>query len=172
MAHTEKIKKDEDIQEDQKKDILKWCKARSEECGPDIEIQMDLKVSVPMILPINNWYIEATHEDQVQQCQNCFHIGHFASRCLNKKTQFRTYSSLANSKWGTEEEIEKVNNQRKLDTIRHKATVTRLLRRVVKPEYINANRSVDKSTAKAILTKVKEDPRNEIQKQVEIPQEI
>ena len=110
-----------------------------------------------MILPINNWYIEITHEDQVPQCQNCYHIGHFTSRCLNKKTQFRTYSSFENKRWGTEEEIEKINNQRKLDTIRHKATVTRLLVRGVKPENIKANRSVDKSTANAILTKVRED---------------
>ena len=90
---------------------------------------MDLKVSVPMILPINNWRIEVLHEDQVPQCQNFYKIGHYTSRCLNKRTQFKTYSSFANSKWGSVEEILKINNQRKIDMIRHKLTVTRLMNR-------------------------------------------
>ena len=156
VPHAERIRKDEKIPEDEKKVLLDWCKRRAEK-GPDVEILMDLKVSIPMILPINNWFIEVSHEDQVPQCNNCYHIGHYTSRCLNKRTQFRTYSSFANKKWGSEEEVEKINIQRKLDTIRHKATVTRLLGRGVKPENIKSNRSVDKSTAKAIISKVKED---------------
>ena len=156
VAHAEIFEKDENIPGEEKKILLDWCKRRAEG-GPDVEIQMDLKVSVPMILPINNWYIEVNQEDQVPQCQNCYQIGHFTSRCLNKKVQFRTYSSFANKRWGSEEEMEKINNQRKLDTIRHKATVTRLLGRGVKPENIKVNRAVDQSTAKAIISKVKED---------------
>ena len=156
VAHAEIFEKDENIPDEEKKILLDWCKRRAES-GPDVEIQMDLKVSIPMILPINNWYIEISHEDQVPQCQNCYHIGHYTSRCMNKKTQFRTYSSFANKKWGSEEELEKINSQRKLDTIRHKATVTRLLGREVKPENIKTNRAVDQSTATAIITKVKED---------------
>ena len=71
VPHAEKIRKDEEIPEDEKKSILEWCKRRAEN-GPDVEIQMDLKTSVPMILPINNWFIEVNHEDQVPQCQNFF----------------------------------------------------------------------------------------------------
>ena len=37
VPYMEKIRKDEEIPEDQKKDILEWCKARSE-CGPDVEV--------------------------------------------------------------------------------------------------------------------------------------
>ena len=118
---------------------------------------MDLKVSVPMILPINNWRIEVSHEDQVPQCQNCYKIGHYTSRCLNKRTQFKTYSSFANSRWGSVEEILKIKDQRKIDTIRHKLIVTRLMNRGVKPENIKSNRSIDRNTSRAIIKKVKED---------------
>ena len=49
------------------------------------------------------------------------------------------------------------NDQRKIDTIRHKITVTRLLNRGVKPENIKSNKSIDNSTSKAIISRVRED---------------
>ena len=154
--HEDKFREDETIPAKEKKSLLEWCRNKAKR-GPDVEVIMDLKVSVPMILPINNWKIEVSHEDQVPQCQNCYRIGHYTSRCLNKRTQFKTYSSFANSKWGSVEEILKINDQRNIDTIRHKLTVTRLMNRGVKPENIKSNRSIDQSTSKAIIRKVKED---------------
>ena len=106
--HEDKFREDESIPTDEKQSLLNWCKNKAKR-GPDVEVIMDLKVSFPMILPINNWKIEVSHEDQVPQCQNCYKIGHYTSRCLNKRTQFKTYSSFANSKWGSVEEILKIN---------------------------------------------------------------
>ena len=60
--------------------MLDWLKEKKK-MGPDIKVVMNLKTSLPMILPINDWGIETTHEDQVPQCSNCYKIGHFASRC-------------------------------------------------------------------------------------------
>ena len=98
--HTEGIEKSEEIPEKENKILIYWCKNRNQS-GPDVEVIMDLSVSVPMILPINNWFIETQHNDQVPQCQNCYKIGHFTNWCLNKKVQFKTYSSFANKRWGT-----------------------------------------------------------------------
>ena len=148
-----KFREDTKIPQEERDDLVRWCQNRASR-GPDVEVIMDLKVSVPMILPINNWNIEVQHEDQVPQCQNCYLIGHYTSRCVNKKTQLKTYSSFANAKWGS---VEDMNDQRKIDTIQHKLTVTRLLNRGVKPENIKLNRSIDNSTSKAIITRVRED---------------
>ena len=95
----EKFKEDKKIPQEEREDLIKWCRNRASK-GPDVEVIMDLKVSVPMILPINNWNIEVQHEDQVPQCQNCYLIGHYTSRCVNKKTQLKTYATFANTKWG------------------------------------------------------------------------
>ena len=124
----DKFKEDKSIPQDERDDLVRWCKNRASR-GPDVEVIMDLKVSVPMILPINNWNIEIQHEDQVPQCLNCYLIGHYTSRCVNKKTQLKTYTSFANAKWGSADDMTKANDQRKIDTIRHKITVTRLLNR-------------------------------------------
>ena len=152
----EKFKEDKKIPQEEREDLIKWCRNRASK-GPDVEVIMDLKVSVPMILPINNWNIEVQHEDQVPQCQNCYIIGHYTSRCVNKKTQLKTYATFANTKWGSVDDIIMANDQRKIDTIRHKITVTRLLNRGVKPENIKSNKSIDNSTSKAIISRVRED---------------
>ena len=151
-----KFREDTKIPQEEKEDLIRWCKNRASK-GPDVEVIMDLKVSVPMILPINNWNIEVHHEDQVPQCQNCYLIGHYTSRCVNKRTQLKTYSTFANTKWGSVEDIMKANDQRKIDTIRHKLTVTRLLNRGVRPKNIKSNKTIDSSTSKAIITRVRED---------------
>ena len=59
-----KFKEDTKTPQEKKDDLIKWCRNRASK-GPDVEVIMDLKVSVPMILPINNWNIEVHHEDQV-----------------------------------------------------------------------------------------------------------
>ena len=151
-----KFREDPKIPQNEKEDLIRWCRNRASK-GPDVEAIMDLKVSVPMILPINNWNIEVHHEDQVPQCQNCYLIGHYTSRCVNKRTQKKTYSTFANTKWGSVEDIMRANDQRKIDTIRHKQTVTRLLNRGVKPENIKSNKTIDNSTSKAIITRVRDD---------------
>ena len=87
--HEEKFKEDESIPAEEKHILLEWCKNKAKR-GPDVvKVIMDLKVSVPMILPINNWRIEVLHEDQVPQCQNCYKIGHYTSRCLNKRPSLK-----------------------------------------------------------------------------------
>ena len=78
------------------------------------------------------------------------------SRCVNKRTQLKTYSTFANAKWGSAEDMLKANDQIKIDTIRHKLTVT-LLNRGVKPENIKSNKTIDNSTSKAIILRVRED---------------
>ena len=152
----EKFKEDIGIPQEEREDLIRMCRNRASR-GPDVEVIMDLKVSVPMILPINNWNIEIQHEDQVPQCQNCYLIGHYTSRCVNQKTQLKTYSSFANAKWGSVDDMLRANDQRKIDTIRHKLTVTRLLNRGVRPENIKSNKSIDNSMSKAIISKVRDD---------------
>ena len=100
----DKFREDMEIPQEDRDQLVSWCKNRASR-GPDVEVIMDLKVSVPMILPINNWNIEVHHEDQVPQCQNCFLIGHYTSRCVNKRTQLKTYSSFANAKWGSVDDM-------------------------------------------------------------------
>ena len=152
--HSELIKNDDTLTEKERKIMLDWLKEKKK-MGPDIEVVMNLKTSLPMILPINDWGIETTHEDQVPQCSNCYKIGHFASRCAFEKIKFRTYSMFANERWGSALEKTKINELRKMDTIRHRNTVTRLLNRGIKPENIRTTGQIDKNTAEVVLEKVK-----------------
>ena len=152
--HSEIITNDETLSEKERKIMLDWLKEKKK-MGPDIEVVMNLKTSLPMILPINDWGIETTHEDQVPQCSNCYKIGHFASRCAFEKIKFRTYSMYANGRWGSISEKTKIDEMRKMDTIRHKNTVTRLLNRGIKPENIRTTGQIDRNTAEVVLEKVK-----------------